>query len=130
MDVEDLLRLHRLPTADISAHTELYAIRHNGQVLGCIGLERYGDIGLLRSLAVQEHAKGQGWGKALVEKLEAQAKQQGIEQLVLLTETADQFFAKLGYLRIDRNDVPESVKRSSEFAHVCPASAVVMIKKL
>jgi amino-acid N-acetyltransferase len=45
-----------------------------------------------------------------------------------LTETADKYFNKKGYRAIAREQVPEQIKASSEFNHVCPVSAVVMKK--
>jgi amino-acid N-acetyltransferase len=54
----------------------------------------------------------------------------GVEQLVLLTEAAEQFFHAIGYEAIDRSSVPEAIKQSAEFRSLCPASAVCMTKYL
>jgi amino-acid N-acetyltransferase len=58
------------------------------------------------------------------------ARADGARQLVLLTETAQPFFVQLGYQVIERDDAPGEVKRSAEFASLCPASAVCMTKSL
>ena len=50
-------------------------------LLGCAGLERYGDTGLLRSVAVAESERGQGHGQMLVEKLLLQAQQDGVRSV-------------------------------------------------
>jgi amino-acid N-acetyltransferase len=62
--------------------------------------------------------------------LEEQASSTGITTMYLLTETADKYFSKKGYSTITRGEVPDELKGSSEFSHVCPVSAVVMKKEL
>ena len=51
---------------------------------------------------------------------------QGIGQLVLLTQTAEQFFARRGYAVIAREAAPAAVQHSAEFRSICPASATCM----
>jgi amino-acid N-acetyltransferase len=49
---------------------------------------------------------------------------------VLLTQTAEVFFANRGYRRIGRADAPQAVQASAEFRSLCPASAVAMSRVL
>ena len=58
------------------------------------------------------------------------AREHGVENVFLLTTTAEGFFPKFGFALIQRNDVPRSVQSSVEFHSACPASAVVMRKVL
>jgi amino-acid N-acetyltransferase len=58
------------------------------------------------------------------------AKHRGSHTAFLLTTTAENFFPKLGFERIPRDEVPASVQASVEFQSACPASAVVMRKRL
>jgi amino-acid N-acetyltransferase len=58
------------------------------------------------------------------------AKDHGSRTAFLLTTTAENFFPKLGFERMSRDDVPASVQASIEFRSACPASAVVMRKPL
>jgi len=44
----------------------------------------------------------------------------------LLTTTADGFFQKQGWKVIHRNEVPEKIKTSTEFASICPSTAICM----
>jgi amino-acid N-acetyltransferase len=97
-----------------------------GTVVGCAGLERHGDAALLRSCAVDAGLRGGGIGSALTARAIDRARQTGLHQLVLLTTTAADFFARFGFMRIARGDAPESLRASAEFQHACPASAVVM----
>ena len=85
---------------------------------------------LLRSLAVRDGERGRGIGEQLVGAIEARAAMLGLQQLVLLTETAAPFFARRGYVAITRDLAPPAVQHSAEFRSICPASATCMIKSL
>jgi amino-acid N-acetyltransferase len=127
-----LLTAAGLPVADVSpaTHPEFLVAREAGRVVGVVGLERFGDCGLLRSLAVRTGHQRQGLGLALTQALEGHALASGIGSLVLLTETAPDFFRKHGYRVITRAQAPLPVQASSEFRTLCPDSAVCMTKQL
>ena len=122
-----LLDAARLPTADLEQSPIEFLVADDADALvGVVGIERHGDSGLLRSLVVQPAMKGSGLGTQLVRALEARARAAGVARLVLLTQTAAPFFARLGYATIDRNDAPSAVRDSAEFRSICPASATCM----
>jgi len=121
-----------LPTRDLtpaSIDTFLVAAVAD-ELVGAVALERYGDVGLLRSLVVAPDHRKDGIGAALVDAVERQARRDGLSSLVLLTETAREFFLRMGYGVAARNEAPEAVQQSSEFAFVCPAGATYMVKAL
>jgi amino-acid N-acetyltransferase len=122
-------RLMAVNTADSSTMT-LAATTPQDEVVGCAAVERYGDNGLLRSVAVSPDSRGQHLGHYLVAAAEAEAAEGGIASLYLLTETAEAFFAALGYENVDRADVPKEVLASDQFAKLCPSSAVSMRRDL
>lgn len=124
----ELLANSSLPTKDLTKDSKLFSMQEADKVVGTIGIEVYENMGLLRSLAVVEEKRSAGLGKDLVEFLEDFANREGLKQLFLLTTTADKYFAKKGYQQINRNDVPEPIKKSSEFSSICPSSAIVMKK--
>lgn len=130
--VLDLLRRSDLPTEDLAdARAEDFrVIERAGQVVGCVAVETYEPHGLLRSLAVAPEARGSGLGAQLVDVAEGLARDRALAALVLLTTTAAPFFERLGYTRMDRDEVPDALQQSSEFASICPASATVMGKTL
>ena len=127
-----LLASSGLPAADVraGAHPEFLVARRNGRVIGVVGLERYSEAGLLRSLAVLPEHRGTGLGIALTQALERHAEQSGLAFLVLLTETAAGFFRGRGYHLIARAEAPPGVQESQEFRSLCPVSAVCMKKEL
>lgn len=125
----ELLRFAGLPTEDLT--TEHLALVAEGEagVLGVIGLEASGDIGLLRSLVVLPLARGAGVGRSLVAALELSARDRGIEELWLLTPDADGFFSRSNYCARKRDEAPEAIRRSEEFSRLCPEDAVLMSKR-
>jgi amino-acid N-acetyltransferase len=130
--VQALLQAAGLPTADLTSVSclHLWVLEAEGSLIGVVGMERFGARALLRSLVVAPSYRQRGMGHQLVARLESEAQADDIEQLVLLTETAEQFFRAIGYEVVDRRHVPEEIKQSAEFRSLCPASAVCMSKLL
>ncbi len=54
----------------------------------------------------------------------------GCRALWLLTTSAADFFADLGYAECERVNVPPPIRATLQFAALCPASATVMTKRL
>jgi amino-acid N-acetyltransferase len=127
-----LLEDSALPTTDLATAKDLrfWVLVDSGIVVGAIGLERFGSSGLLRSLVVSSDRRRHGLGQELVARLEREAAANNVNMLVLLTETAETFFSRLGYAVIERTSAPDDIKTSAEFRSLCPASAVCMSKVL
>ena len=125
--VKSMLQDGGLPILGVAEHFDsfLVAERDNGLV-GAIGLESYGDTGLLRSAIVDKQLRGTGIGSILFEHLIAEARSRGIRKLVLLTNTAEGYFAARGFRVIDRGTLTGAVTRSVEFTEACPSHAVCM----
>lgn len=120
-----------LPYKDISNHLHNFILANrSGRTIGVVGLELYGRIALLRSLAVAVPDRGQGLARALFTRAAAHALLQGVNALYLLTTTAAGFFAKLGFSQVERNNAPEAIRHTREFQSICPATAVCMVKDL
>ena len=130
--VRALLAAAGLPVADLTAASlaDFWGCRAGEELAGAIGLERYGAVALLRSLAVAPDWQGRGLGAALLAHAERAARQRGIAALYLLTATAAAFFARRGYVRIPREAAPPALRQTAEFAALCPASAVCLTKPL
>ncbi len=129
--IRDLLERNGLPTSDLASSGARFTVAcENTRLLGAGALERFGSAALLRSVAVEPARRGQGLGRHLLKALELQARATGITQLVLLTQTARQFFEHQGYRPVDRGQVPQGVRESAEFRSLCPASAECMVKWL
>ena len=125
--LEALLTSASLPLAGARDHLEHFVVAANGGSLaGCATLEPYGDVALLRSVAVDGSYRGTGIGARLVNALIDEARSRAIASLVLLTTTAAGWFPRFGFRRIDRDEVAERLAMSEELRGACPSSAVVM----
>lgn len=120
-----------LPVEDLDHSNVRFMVAvDDHETIGAIGLETFGSFGLLRSLVVRPQARVSGLGGRLVDALEADARTNGLTQLVLLTQTAAPFFTKRGYDVIARDAAPAALQHSAEFRSLCPASATCMTKHL
>lgn len=147
-DVQMIVRIEPAATADLSEvgalleqfdlprdgladrlATTLVA-RIGGRVVGTAALEVFGDLALLRSVAVAAAHRGQDIGQQLTEAALNLAQAQGIRDVYLLTETAASFFPRFGFRPIVRAEVAPAVQQSVEFVSACPASALVMVRCL
>ena len=99
-------------------------------VVGLIGLELMGTVGLLRSLVVEKNARRAGLGGKLVGALESAAEAAGIAELWLLTIDAEKFFQRHNYEIVNREQAPEELRQSDEFRSLCPDTAYLMRKSL
>ena len=115
------LRDHLLTTLVVS---------QDNLVVGSAALEMYANGALLRSVAVVESMQGHGLGRRLTEAALQLAVELGAPAVFLLTNTAGDYFAKLGFARIERATVPDDVKGSVEFTAACCEGAGVMRKLL
>lgn len=128
-DVLALLAQVELPTEGVREFFAdfLVATDEAGTLVGCIGLERYAKIGLLRSLAVAPEQQGQGLGTRLTSTLLALAAQRGVEEMVLLTTTARDFFAQqFGFQPAVRAEYDASLSASPEWRLPRCSSAAFM----
>ena len=129
--VERLLAASDLPTDGVRDNFSSFVVADdNGAIAGAIGLEKYGSAALLRSAVVSAESRGSGIGRKLVEQLVRRAEEAGVDELYLLTTTAEDYFPKFGFIRTSRAAVPDSVKSSAEFRGACPDTAVVMTRRL
>lgn len=125
--VLQLLRDNALPVDGLSDHLDsTLVVRHGDRIVGSAALEVYGDGALLRSVAVAPGLQRAGLGRALTDAAIDLARRRRIPALFLLTTTADGYFPRFGFERIDRAQVPATVRESVEFTSACPASATVM----
>ena len=127
--IRALLEARHLPTEGAETQLPAFLVATNetsGAVLGVAGLERYGDVGLLRSVAVVDDLAGKGLGTALVRALLDRARGGGVRDVYLLTTTAPDWFPRFGFTVVRRAELPEVLNASEELRGACPSSAVSM----
>ncbi len=126
-----LLQSEGLPVEDLPQDmSNFYMAIDNGFIVGSIGLEIYDRSGLLRSLVVKREYRKMKIATSLVNELQKQAQISGLKEIYLLTETAINYFSKIGFEETSRDEAPEVLKQSPEFSHVCPGTAIFMKKKI
>jgi amino-acid N-acetyltransferase len=127
-EVSKLLESEKLPTVDLPPNlAQFFVEEKDGRVVGSIGLEVYGTAALLRSMAVSASHRNKGIAGELISKLLTEAKAKGIRSIYLITNTAELYFKKKGFVQISKENVERGVLASAEFNGLCPASSSVMV---
>ena len=131
-EVKTLLRTHSLPESDLTEQhvTTFFGAWQAWSLVGSIGLEVLGDIGLVRSLAVAESHRNNGIAEKLVTAIEDYAKKHQLLELYLLTTTAEHYFLRHHFSTIERQQTPACVRETREFSQLCPGDAIIMKKSL
>ncbi len=82
-----------------------------GELLACGALKEYSpSVAEVAAIAVSREAHGRGLGRAIVGAVESLARKRGIHDLFALT-LQPEFFAAIGYQRVDRARYPEKIRR-------------------
>ncbi|MEP1151786.1 MAG: GNAT family N-acetyltransferase [Balneola sp.] len=122
-----LLKKYELPTADINFDTSIFLGGFiDNKLVGVIGLELLGKLGLLRSLVVNEESRGEGIAKKLTKKLIKEAKNSSLLEVYLLATEAESFFARNGFTKVIKTEAPPLIKQTKQYSEICSDHAVVM----
>ncbi len=124
------LRLAALPADDLEDEcVRVFAFAdRDGVIAGYGGLEIHGDDALVRSIIVEPLRRRRGAGRAIVERLLAEAAELGAERAYLLTTNACAYFATLGFAAVARADAPATILATRQAVGLCPVSAVLMVR--
>jgi amino-acid N-acetyltransferase len=125
--ISTLLEEADLPTLGVAEHLETFLVAENGkEIIGSIGLEVYGDTALLRSAVVDPKKQSTGIGTLLYNHLLDRARSLHVRRLILLTNTAEEYFRRKGFRVIDQSSVTGLITKSVEFSGACPSHAACM----
>jgi amino-acid N-acetyltransferase len=129
--VEDLLTRSKLPVEGVKDSISSFVVaERDGLLVGVGGVERCGEYGLLRSVAVYPAARGRGVGAAITERLIGDSQESGLSALYLFTTTAENYFPTLGFDKTSRESLPTAIQQTAEFRDICPSSATAMVRTL
>ena len=99
------------------------------EILGCVSLFPYDStLAEVRSLAVQERARGLGVGTHLMRALLVEAEQRRLSTLFALTRVVG-FFLRCGFVPAERDRFPQKIWRDCwqcPFLERCDETAVVL----
>lgn len=125
--IEKILQKENLPYQDInSKNIQFFKALKSKEFIGIVGMEHYSKAALLRSMVVFEKFRNKGYGCEIINQIFKKAKANNIKTLFILTTTAKDFFENLGFKVIERKNVPDDIKSTTEFTSLCPASATCM----
>ena len=125
--IHALLTAANLPVAGVAAANGEYMVADlSGKVAGVLGIEKSAGAALLRSFAVQDDFRKRGIGEALVRHVLGQLKFEGISPLFILTNTAEAFAARFGFVKVNREEIPDALLAASALGTACPASSTCM----
>ena len=126
-EIKTLLQSAGLPLAGVDDHLKTFLVaRDNGRIVGVSGAEAYKLAALIRSVAVHPDYQRHGLGRRLVRQLLDRLSSHGLREFYLLTTTAEEYFAKRGFKRIERDEVHPQLLASRELQDACPDTAVCM----
>ena len=128
-EILDLLDAVELPHEGVAEHLDGFLVaREDNRLVACAGLERYPRLGLLRSVAVAPDYQDRGLGSKLTAALLEDAAKSDIDEVVLLTTTARDFFARrFGFAEVPRTAYDERLAGSPEWRLPRCSSAVCMV---
>jgi amino-acid N-acetyltransferase len=130
-EIITLLERAKLPVSDIHSNKIHFIVAtHENKVVGCIGVEKFVNEGLLRSFAVDSKYRDLKIGNALYNRLLCFSYKAGIKTLHLLTTSAKEYFLRKGFSTAERDGAPVVIKKTTEFSSLCPTSSVYMFFKL
>lgn len=119
-----------LPTDDLDDPAISLVGAFDGDALvGVVGLQTCGGLGLLRSLAVAPERRSAGLARVLCERVFAIAADRAMSSIWLLTTSARDYFTRHGFEDVPRDKVPEEVRATAQFTSLCPSSAHVMRRR-
>jgi len=114
----EILSRAELPHGGVKENIESFLVAWNdfGKLVGCVGMERHGELGLLRSAAVLPEFQGRRIGGKLVSELLMRAASEGVTEVALLTTTAKDFFEKkFGFNEASRTLYEDRLQNSPEW---------------
>jgi N-acetylglutamate synthase-like GNAT family acetyltransferase len=128
-----LLTAVNLPHEGVAQHLDGFLIARDadGKTVGSVGIERHGRLGFLRSAAVVPALQRSGLGSRLTAAVLKRTTEEGIEEVLLLTSTARDFFSKrFGFTEANRSDYDARLAGSPEWELPRCSSAVLMTLKI
>lgn len=130
--VKRLLAGANLQSDHLAADNQHYFVVENPKdqvIIGTIGMETYEKDGLLRSFVMERHIWDVNMGLECIGVLLTYAKQLGLAHIYLVTLTAQEFFAQLGFVTIPFAELPQPL-HSVESVKKIGSEGVVMMYRL
>ncbi|WP_234189477.1 arsenic resistance N-acetyltransferase ArsN2 [Shinella sp. NM-101] len=126
LDLRQALLSADLPTDDTEDEGRAFfrIVSDDGKAVGFAGLQACEGDQLLRSVVVLPGLRGEGLGSAAVSAVLATVE--AGSDVFLATTNASSFFARLGFIQVQRENLPAAVLATRQLSSLCPSSATIM----
>ena len=114
--IDALIVAERLPpfrTADFL--DTFWVLEKEGHLVGCAGLEVYGEAALLRSVVTRQEIRGQGYGDLLVKRAMEEAAKMGVKRVYLFTMDKAPFFQRFGFEPCTMDDFEPAARQCTQY---------------
>ena len=127
--ITSLLQNCELPIVNIEKQVNDFIVaKQQNCLVGTLGVVYDNNENvLLRSFAVTKKNRSQGIGKELIQTMLAVMEKKKILNVFLLTETAAEYFMKIGFHEIQRSEIPDILLSKSGLDKACPCSSKCFI---
>lgn len=129
-DIKKLLESIEIPSDEIDPEVTTFFVMRDvsRRIIACVGLELFTDAALITSFAIEPAHRGDGLGASLVDRSLEEALQAGSDAVYLCTAQAPELFLNIGFVNIDRDELPQEIRGSYVFKSDCPFVAAYMKK--
>jgi N-acetylglutamate synthase-like GNAT family acetyltransferase len=118
-EIRALIVSESMPAMEIEERLDGFLVLDDGgRLVGCAGVEIYGDSAVLRSVMIDPALRGTGEGVRLAERCLAYARERGAVRCYLFTMTAPDFFARFGFERCTLDDFEPPARESWQWRAV------------
>lgn len=133
--VRELLRERGLPASELHANLMggfLVVVKHAEEIIGCIGVQRFGQAALVCCVAVSASTENGGLECLSLRTIERSCHMQGVSELRLPTTNAARFVEACGYALADKEAAPETMQSIEEFvsSSLCKRSVLEKSSRL
>lgn len=98
--------------------SHFWVLDEGGKLVGCAGIELYGEAAVLRSVMVDPSLRGTGEGQRMITRALDDAREGGARRCYLFTMTAVDLFPRWGFERCRLDDFEPAVRESWQWRGV------------
>ena len=115
--IDALIMAEHLPAFRTGEFLETFWVLDGGdRLLGCVGLEVYGEAALLRSVVTGPELRGQGYGNVLVFRAIEEEARLGVKRVYLFTMDKAPFFSRHGFESCTIDDFEPAARQCSQYS--------------
>ena len=114
--IDALIMAEHLPAFRTGEFLDTFwVLQGEDRLVGCVGLEVYGEAALLRSVITAPELRGQRYGDVLVRRAFEGAEERGVKRLYLFTMDKAPFFVRHGFERCTMDDFEPAARQCSQY---------------